>query len=329
MMFCNIMISIMKILNYLKPFSLWIGRGLEMRRQKGLRAAFGLAAISSLFFPSVANAKLEVQNWWGANSPSVTTVDACGVVYKMAFAMENNGQAMLTLDGVNLNATNTTIQTGLSYTWKVGDDGKTYALQYTGTSASVSLYLSTAGSKYAITDTVPSYPARVGIDGLNYQSISTTTLPSFSSYYCVSPAATVPAAATYQWQMKELGAAAWSDIAGATSDTYKPAATINDSTLFRMVLLNGTDSLKSNALAVTYALPTSAIKVTCPDVTYKNYNKYEYELSYGHSFSVSVGPINGAVSDLKYTLQVRNNNTESFRDSIFLSAPLYHSNLSA
>ena len=39
---------------------------------------------------------------------------------------------MLTLDGVNLNATNTTIQTGLSYTWKVGDDGKTYALQYTG-----------------------------------------------------------------------------------------------------------------------------------------------------------------------------------------------------
>jgi hypothetical protein len=136
-----------------------------MRRQKGLRAAFGLAAISSLFFPSVANAKLEVQNWWGANSPSVTTVDACGVVYKMAFAMENNGQAMLTLDGVNLNATNTTIQTGLSYTWKVGDDGKTYALQYTGTSASVSLYLSTAGSKYAITDTVPSYPARVGIDG--------------------------------------------------------------------------------------------------------------------------------------------------------------------
>jgi gliding motility-associated-like protein len=308
----------MKILNYLKPFSLWMRRGLEMRRQKGLRAAFGLAAISSLFFPSVANAKLEVQNWWGANSPSVTTVDACGVVYKMAFAMENNGQAMLTLDGVNLNATNTTIQTGLSYTWKVGDDGKTYALQYTGTSASVSLYLSTAGSKYAITDTVPSYPARVGIDGLNYQSISTTTLPSFSSYYCVSPAATVPAASTYQWQMKALGAAAWSDIAGAASDTYKPAATINDSTLFRMVLLNGTDSLKSNALAVTYALPTSAIKVTCPDASF---NRYEYELDYGHAFTVAVGPTFGMINNLKYILQVRNNNTENFRDSISQSSP--------
>ena len=172
------MISIMKILNYLKPFSLWMGEGLRCVAKR-IEGCFRSSSHFISFFPSVANAKLEVQNWWGANSPSVTTVDACGVVYKMAFAMENNGQAMLTLDGVNLNATNTTIQTGLSYTWKVGDDGKTYALQYTGTSASVSLYLSTAGSKYAIIDTVPSYPARVGIDGLNYQSISTTFLLLF------------------------------------------------------------------------------------------------------------------------------------------------------
>ena len=34
-------------------------------------------------------------------------------------------------------------------------------------------------------------------------------------------------------------------------------------------------------------------------------------------FSVAVGPTLGLINNLKYTFQIRNNNTENFRDSIF------------
>ena len=75
-----------------------------------------------------------------------------------------------------------------------------------------------------------------------------------------------------------VGAAAWSDITGATSDTYKPAATINDGTLFRMGTIKWYRFFEINALAVTYALPTSCKGL---HALMRHSTEYEYELDYG------------------------------------------------
>lgn len=87
------------------------------------------------------------------------------------------------------------------------------------------------------------------------QPANTTVVEPATGSFSVTATRTGTGTLTYQWQKQEGGVGTWSNIVGATSNTYTTGATTvadDNGDKFRVVVsLTGADSVTSNAVTLT------------------------------------------------------------------------------
>lgn len=278
---------------------------------------------SALLAPALANAALELNNWWGANNAVVKSANDCNSVYSIKFNSENAGIFQLIKDGVGLTPTNLVLTSDVASTFnfEAGSDGQAYGLRHSGDAETVQLYLISGKEKDTLSYELPTY-GLIGATGVDYQNMLLTTEPTFTAHYCSATSSEAPSTATWQWQLLDKTTGTWSDIADATTTDYAPGASVlTDSANIRVVMIDGSDSLISSALVPTYATASVGYEVIGTDIFATTQQPtYENEIDYGSSFTVNVTS-NGSANITEYKIITRSDNEEAYQDFMSLTAP--------
>lgn len=271
--------------------------------------------------PLIANAAQFSYDYWWTEGHKVTetAVDGCEKVYELTGSMKSNYQFCIDVDGTNMNATNMNIADDAtsSFSFKTGDDGVYSALVYSGTDdlTSVTFYLSLekdATDKYTLSLAKPSIKG-ISIKGTDYENLTKSSTSKFASVYCSTDDATF--GGTYQWQYRNLGETDWTDVAGETLDELS-VFNAKDSTSYRVLAVEGTDTMVSNSLTVSYATPSISFELTGG----QKFNSYEYECDFGTSMTATISEVSGLIEPTSYTLRVMNADS-TFTDVMTSTTP--------
>ena len=274
-----------------------------------IRTALTFALGVLLFFlcPISADAELTYNAWYPKDMNVAISKGECGAVYKLTMTdFLHDYQVQLTLDGsTDITPSNTVIASDLTGWSFYSSDGKAYALKCTSDlSGDTDIYLSTiknADGKYTLSSTV-SYDV-IGIEADTYENITNVSTTNFTSVFCSSSNSTL--SGTYQWQVKKKGETEWTDISGL-NDAVCEIEGVIDSAYYRLVNVNGVDTVFSNEIQTTYKVPTLDFEVS----NVESFNSYEKEMDNNNSFTVTVNSTEGLFTLSSYRLDVYNNGTK-------------------
>lgn len=280
--------------------------------------AKSLIVLTACFAPAVANAQLEFNNWYGTSGASATPLNECKSVYKITYSTQKDGKIAFSKDGVNLNSANTVFASNVSdLDWYPGDDGKNYGVWYKGEAGTdITLYYISGSLKDTLSAEKPTYTT-VGLSGIGYQYMSLKSTPLFTASFCgTDGASSAPEGATFQWQSYDKTNKSWVNINDEIASTYEPAAgTLPDSSIVRVEMTVGGNSMYSSSLMAFYDEPSVDIKLegTTPFETVQR-PKYEHEVDYGKSFTLTAEALGASKLVGGYTLYTRSDNDESWAE---------------